>query len=163
MAVIEHLDPRGASPAQPPVAAPPERAARADLRAQIDRLELALAQLAAATYPWPDLSPVTAASGSPHVLGLGELERVRDALADRLATMRAAALRQADAQAQARAELERMLADPPAHRGRRITNKDLGLPGCTSYEVVPRLGLLGRLASWWHVKVSSGCPSGWGP
>jgi hypothetical protein len=159
MAVIEQLDPRGA----PPVAAPPEHAARADLRAQIDRLERALAELAAATYPWPDLSPVTAASGPPRLLGLGELERVRDALADRLATMRAAARRQAGAQAQARAELERMLADPPSHRGRRIANADLGLPGCTTYEVVPRLGLLGRLARWWHVKVSSGCPSGWGP
>lgn len=159
MAVIEHLDPRHAAP----VAAPPERAARADLRAQIDGLERSLAHLAAATYPWPQLSPVTTAYGPPHVLGLGELERVRDALADRLAAMRAAARRQAEAQAQARADLERMLADPPSHRGRRIANADLGLPGCTTYEVVPRLGLLGRLASWWHVKVSSGCPSGWGP
>jgi hypothetical protein len=154
MVVIEHLQRR---------AAPPERAARADLRTQIARLELALAHLAAATYPWPDLSPVTTASGAPHVLDLGELERVRDALADRLATMRAAALRQAEAQACAREELERMLADPPAYRGRRIANAELGLPGCTVYEVVPRLGVLGRLASWWHVKVSSGCPLGWGP
>src|SRR3954451_822125 len=122
MAVIEQLDPRAAAP----VAAPSERAARADLRVQIDRLARSLAQLAAASYPWPELRPVTAASGPPRVLGLGELERVRDALAGRLATMRAAALRQADAQAQARTELERMLADPPAHRGRRIANADLG-------------------------------------
>jgi hypothetical protein len=56
-----------------------------------------------------------------------------------------------------------MLADPPGHRGWRISNAQLGLPGCTTYEVVPRLGVLGRLASWWHVKVSSGCPLGWGP
>jgi hypothetical protein len=166
MAVIEHLDPRGAPVAQPPaapVAPPPERAARADLRAQIGGLERALAHLAAATYPWPDLGPVTTASPTPHVLGLGELERVRDALADRLATMRAAALRQAEAQALAREELQRMFADPAAYRGRRITNAELGIPGCATYEVVPRLGLLGRLASWWQVKVSSGCPSGWGP
>jgi hypothetical protein len=159
MAVSEQLHPHPAAPA----AAPSERAARADLRVQIARLELSLAHVAASIYPWPDLSPVTAMSGVPHVLDLGELERVRDALADRLADMRRAALRQAEAQADAREQLERMLADPPGHRGRRISNAQLGLPGCTTYEVVPRLGVLGRLASWWHVKVSSGCPLRWGP
>jgi hypothetical protein len=159
MAVVEQLHPHRAAPA----AAPSERAARADLRAQIARLERSLADLAASIHPWPDLSPVTSMSGAPHVLDLGELERVRDALADRLAAMRLGALRQAERQADAREELERMLADPPGHRGRRISNAQLGLPGCTTYDVVPRLGVLGRLASWWHVKVSSGCPLGWGP
>jgi hypothetical protein len=35
------------------------------------------------------------------------------------------------------AELERMLADPPAHRWRRLSNADLGRPGCTTYHVRP--------------------------
>jgi hypothetical protein len=56
-----------------------------------------------------------------------------------------------------------MYADPPAHRRVRLRNADLGLPGCTTYEVAPRLGIVGMLAGWWHVKVSSGCPLGWGP
>jgi hypothetical protein len=97
------------------------------------------------------------------VLGLGELERVRDALARRLTLERAAAAAQAARQADARALLERMYVDPPAHRRVRLVNADLGLPGCTAYEVVPRAGVVGMLAGWWHVKVSSGCPLGWGP
>ena len=140
-----------------------ERAARDDLRAQIRRLERQLAHLAAATYPRLDMSPITPGmTRGPRVLGRGDLERVRDALADRLTTLRTAALVQAEEQADAREELERMLADPRAYRGRRMTNAEIGLPGCTVYEVVPRLGPLGRLASWWQVKISSGCPLVWG-
>jgi hypothetical protein len=158
MAVIEHLAPRVAP------GDVDERAARADLRAQIGRIERELAHIAAATYPRLDLSPVTPSMvHGPRVLALGELEQVRDALADRLGTLRTAALVQAEEQADARDELAAMLAEPRAYRGTRMTNTQLGLPGCTTYEVVPRLGVLGRLASWWQVKVSSGCPLVWGP
>jgi hypothetical protein len=158
MAVIEHLAHRVETRELD------ERAARFDLRAQIARIERELAHIAAATYPRLDLSPVTPAmTHGPRVLALGELEQVRDALADRLATVRTAALVQAEEQAEARDELARMYADPRAYRGARMTNRELGIPGCTTYEVAPRLGLLGRLASWWQVKVSSGCPIVWGP
>jgi hypothetical protein len=158
MAVIEHLAHRVAPRDVD------ERAARTDLRAQIGRLERELARIAAATYPRLDLTPVTPAMiAGPRVLALGELEEVRDALADRLATLRTAALVQAEEQADARDQLAAMLAAPRAYRGTRMSNAQLGLPGCTTYEVVPRLGLLGRLASWWQVKVSSGCPLVWGP
>jgi hypothetical protein len=136
-----------------------ERVARDDLRAQIARLERELAHLAASTYPrLPAAGPVATLAPGPRVLGLGELERVRDGLAARLTAQRAAAAEQAARQAEARALLERMYADPPAHRRRRLTNADLGVPGCATYEVVPRLGLVGMLAHWWEVKVSSGCP-----
>ena len=30
--------------------------------------------------------------------------------------------------------------------------------GCGVYQVRPRLGIIGMLAGWWHVKLSSGCP-----
>jgi hypothetical protein len=69
-----------------------------------------------------------------------------------------AAAEQAAHLARARVELEQMLADPPAHKWRRVANHDLGVPGCTVYEVRPRLGPLGLLMDWWRVKVSSGCP-----
>jgi hypothetical protein len=158
MAVIEHLA-HHVAPREVD-----ERAARADLRGQIGRIERELAHIAAATYPRLDLTPVTPAMvDGPRVLALGELEQVRDALADRLGTLRTAALVQAEAQADARDELAAMLAEPRAYRGARMTNAQLGLPGCTTYEVVPRLGVLGRLASWWQVKVSAGCPLVWGP
>jgi hypothetical protein len=164
MVVIEHPD------TQPEVApwvgieTASERAARTDLRAQIARLERELARVAASAYPRLDMSPVTPyMRRGPRVLALGELEQVRDALADRLSSLRTAAVVQAEEQADAREELARMLADPPAHPGRRMTNTQLGLPGCTVYAVVPRFGVLGRLASWWQVKISSGCPLVWGP
>jgi hypothetical protein len=163
MAVIEHL----AGGIAPPPLAPgvaPERAARADLRAQIGRLERELAHLAAATYPRLACEPAAPrVARGPRVLALGDLERVRDGLAARLTALRSAAAEQAERQAGARALLERMYVDPPAHRRVRLRNADLGLPGCTTYEVAPRLGIVGMLAGWWHVKVSSGCPLGWGP
>jgi hypothetical protein len=83
---------------------------------------------------------------------------VRDELAGRLAAVRAAAAEQAARQAVARRELEQMRAEPAAYRWRRLTNADLGLPGCTTYHVRPRAGLLGMLMGWWRVKVSGGCP-----
>jgi len=155
MAFIDH----GISP---PLTGAPELGARQDLRRQIARLEREMAQLMAATYPRIELGAIARAGASapaaPRLLGLGDLERARDDLATRLTAMRSAAAGQARRQAAAQDELERMLADPPGHRGRRLANADLGLPGCTTYEVRPRVGLLGMLAGWWHVKVSSGCP-----
>jgi hypothetical protein len=158
MDATEHVVVRRSAPSLAP-----ERAARGDLRAQIGRLERELAHLAAATYPRLPCVPVTPHRGAPRVLGLGELERVRDALAARLTEQRAAAAAQAARQADARALLERMYRDPPAHRRQRLTNSELGMTGCTTYEVAPRLGLVGMLAGWWQVKVSSGCPLTWGP
>jgi hypothetical protein len=39
-----------------------------------------------------------------------------------------------------------------------VTNADVGEPGCRDWHVRPRFGLLGMLAGWWRVVVSSGCP-----
>jgi hypothetical protein len=128
-------------------------AARKSLRAQIARLEHELAVTLASTYPpvAPPAAPATARG--PRLLGLAELERIRDALAGRVSTAIRATDEQRHRQAEARALLAAMLADPPAHKRARVTNRDLGLPGCTSYEVAPRL-----LSGWWRVKISSGCP-----
>ena len=135
-----------------------ERAARATLRAQIARLEREHATIVAATYPRLDPGPALPSLAGPRLLSLGELERVRDALAGRVCALREAAAEQEERQEDARRELERMLADPPGHRWHRIANADLGLPGCTTYHVRPRAGLLGMLMGWWEVKVSGGCP-----
>jgi len=135
-----------------------EGAARATLRAQIARLEREVSAVVIATYPRLDPRPPVPSFAGPRLLSLGELERVRDALADRLATLSAAAEEQAACQAVALRELEQMLADPPAHKWERISNADLGRPGCTTYHVRPRAGLLGMLMGWWQVVVSGGCP-----
>jgi hypothetical protein len=150
MAAIEQI--RGAG------AATDEAAARRTLRAQIARLERELSTVVVSTYPRLDPGPAPPALAGPRLLTLGELERVRDALAARLSTLGTAAAAQQARQAVAAGELERMLADPPAHKWRRLTNADLGRPGCTTYHVRPRVGLLGMLMGWWVVKISGGCP-----
>ena len=135
-----------------------ERAARATMRAQIAGLEREHARQVAAAYPRLDPGPPARALAGPRLLTLGELERVRDHLAARVATLTTAAADQRQRQKQAARELERMLADPPAHKWRRLENTDLGRPGCTTYHVRPRAGLLGMLMGWWVVKISGGCP-----
>ncbi|MGZ8648277.1 MAG: hypothetical protein ACXW08_06585 [Solirubrobacteraceae bacterium] len=135
-----------------------ERDARQTLREQIARLEREHAAIVTATYPRLDPGPPTSSLAGPRLLSLGELERVRDALAARMGALQAAAHEQQARQADAHRELEQMLADPPAHRWEKLTNADLGLPGCGAYHVRPRAGLVGMLMGWWQVKISSGCP-----
>ena len=97
-------------------------------------------------------------SGDPRLLDLGELERVRDELAERLRAARVTIAERADLQAAYRVQLERMLLDPARHRFERIALSDLGEPGCGVWQVRPRMGLIGMLMGWWQVKLSSGCP-----
>jgi len=146
--------------AAPVTAAGADAAARRALRGQIARLERELAAIVATTFPRIAPPPGPAVARGPRLLDLAALERARDALAARVSTAHRAAAEQAVAQAAARERLQSMLADPPGHRGERIANRELGLPGCTTYAVLPRLGPVGLLGGWWRVKVSSGCPLG---
>jgi hypothetical protein len=124
-----------------------EAAARADLRAQIARLDGGLTH-----------APLRRRGAGPRLLDLAELEAQRDALSAGLARQQRARAAEQEAQEAARLRLEAMLADPPAHRYERVRLADLGEPGCGVYAVRPRLGLVGMLAGWWEVKLSSGCP-----
>ena len=55
--------------------------------------------------------------------------------------------------------LERMLLEPRALQVRpRCTAPTWSMGGCGAYQVRPRLGIIGMLMGWWHVKLSSGCP-----
>jgi hypothetical protein len=142
-----------------PAAPVDERAAREALRRQIAKLERDLGQALASTRPG-DAAPGTRMPRlrGPRILSLGELERVRDAQADRLSDMRAEIAARAEREAAKRVLLEKMLLEPGRHRFTRISQAELGEPGCGVYHVRPRLGIIGMLAGWWHVKVSSGCP-----
>jgi hypothetical protein len=136
-----------------------ETAARASLREQIARLEHELSRIVAAGFPHIAPAPPAAAqSAGPALLGLAELERSRDALAARVqqATKRAAA--RADRQRRARELLEGMKLEPGRYRYLRLPVSELGEGGCGVWEVRPRLGLIGMLAGWWQLKLSSGCP-----
>ena len=144
----------------PPAVVTPldERAARRTLRVQIARLEREHAGIVASARPRLPPGPPVSSLAGPRLLSLGELERVRDALAVRTGELQAVAAAQEARQAAARRELEQMLADPDAHRWEKLTNDDLGLPSCGAYHVRPRAGLIGMLMGWWQVKISSGCP-----
>jgi hypothetical protein len=136
-----------------------ERAARRNLRAQIDRLERQLADAFVTAFPMGGLpQPSRAVCAEPRLLNLGELEVVRDELTRRLHEARATILRRADEQAESRLLLERMLLEPGRYRFARVSCHDLGEPGCGVWQVRPRLGLVGMLVGWWQVKLSSGCP-----
>lgn len=136
-----------------------ELAARRSLRAQIARLERELGGAFVTAYPMGGLDSLPAdGRHDPRLLSLGELELVRDELADRLSQARATIAERADQQAAKRVALERMLLEPGRHRFERISCQELGESGCGVWQVRPRLGLIGMLMGWWQVKLSSGCP-----
>lgn len=135
-----------------------ERAARRSLRVQIARLEGELADAFVTAFRLGGLDAPTAGRSHPRLLDLGELERVRDELAERLRFARISIAERADVQEANRILLERMLLEPHKHRFVRVAARDLGEPGCGVWQVRPRLGLLGMLMGWWEVKLSSGCP-----
>jgi hypothetical protein len=141
-----------------------EKAARRALRAQVARLERELTELGGSAWPRPDWSPAGVAGGTARLLSLGELESLRDALAHALARSRRELGERLEAEEHNRRLMEEMLADPAAYPWVRVSHADIGEPGCRDWHVRPRFGLLGMLAGWWRVVVSSGCPlqpAGW--
>src|SRR5919206_4762904 len=135
-----------------------EAAARRSLRAQIARLERELADAATSAFP-RTLAPVPAhPAAGPGILTIGQLEEARDELAVRLGAARGTTAGEAARHERNRRHLERMMLEPARHRYARVTREDVGETGCGGWEVRPRLGLLGMVAGWWRVKVSSGCP-----
>lgn len=138
-----------------------EREARLELRRQISRLEAALASLFGEAFGHTEIphrieTPVAAAV--PRVLDLGELEAVRDRLADRVAEARSALSDRARVEARNRELLREMLEAPEQFKWVRINRSEVGEPGCGAWYSRPRLGPIGMLMGWWRVKVSSGCP-----
>jgi hypothetical protein len=136
-----------------------ERLARAELRRQIGRLEHRLSRLVAEAFPRLEIdSRVEALAIEPRALDLGELERVRDRLAERIADAGEALAARDDLETANRELLDDMLARPADFKWLRISRSELGLPGCGHWHSRPRFGLLGMLMGWWRVKISSGCP-----
>jgi hypothetical protein len=135
-----------------------ERAARLSLRVQIERLERELSEAFVTAYRMGGLDQPPEHRGEPRLLGLGELERVRDELAERLRAARVTIAERADVHTANRLLLERMLLEPAKHRFARVARTDIGETGCGVWQVRPRMGLIGMLMGWWQVKLSSGCP-----
>jgi hypothetical protein len=135
-----------------------ESAARRSLREQISKLERELGQTLATAFPHTTVDVSVPGYGGPRLLSLGELEGLRDGLAERLRHARHAVGERGEAQERNRVLLERMLLEPGRYKFARLANADLGEGGCGVWQVRPRLGLIGMLAGWWQVKLSSGCP-----
>ncbi len=146
---------------QPRAGIEAERAARATLRAQIAKLEHDISGLLAERFPFiaaPSPTVEVATSGGPCLPGLGELERTRDRLAARLQVLRSRAAVRGEHERRAHELLERMRLEPGRYKYYRVPVRDLGEGGCGVWEVRPRLGLIGMLAGWWELTLSSGCP-----
>ena len=136
-----------------------ERAARESLRAQVARLERELSAIVADRFPHiPAPGAFAEAPAGPCLLSLEQLERSRDRLAGRVAEFRRLAAVRVEHERRAHQLLEDMKLEPGRYKFARLPVKDLGQGGCGVWRVRPRLGLIGMLAGWWQVKLSSGCP-----
>jgi hypothetical protein len=158
-----------------PTAPAAERAARRALRTQIARMEHELSAIVADTFP--HISPTSSSPSrvpganavvevanageaclGPCLLTLAELERMRDRLAGRVQELCRLAAERGEHERRSRELLKRMKLEPGRYKFVRLAVNDLGQGGCGVWEVRPRLGLIGMLAGWWQVKLSSGCP-----
>jgi hypothetical protein len=152
-----------------------ERGVREALRGQIARLERESSAIVADGFPYispagrpvpadargsrhEDRAGADAALAGPRLLTLAELERVRDRLVGHTQDLRRLAAERVEHERRARELLEAMQLEPGRYRFVRLPVRDLGEGGCGVWEVRPRLGLIGMLAGWWQVKLSSGCP-----
>jgi hypothetical protein len=143
--------------------APPEQPARDSLRAQIARLEAELSAIFTEGFPHLSIEIYAPrAESGPRLLSLAELERLRDRLAMRAAGARELLEHRRQFERESREMLKRMRLEPGRYKFARVSVRDLGQGTCGVWEVRPRLGLIGMLAGWWQVKLSSGCPLPWG-
>jgi hypothetical protein len=136
-----------------------DRPAREELRGQVAKLERELSGLVAHTFP--HISPRDEDGelfSGPRLLSLGELERVRDRLALRVGEAQGQVRERTELERRSRELLRRMKLEPGRYKFVRVPVADLGDGTCGVWEVRPRLGLIGMLAGWWQVKLSSGCP-----
>jgi AcrR family transcriptional regulator len=151
--------PKGSrSRAVPARKAPDEGAARRSLRNQIAKLERELAALFADAYPRRGIEWQVSSPGGPRVLDVGDLEALRDELAARVEDARRELRERGKGEAKNRERIEALTADPASFKWERVSNADIGEPGCKYWHSTPRLGMVGMLMGWWRVKISSGCP-----
>lgn len=135
-----------------------ELAARRSLRSQVARLERELSAIVADGFPHIGVAASAATLGGPSLLSLEQLEQLRDQLAGRLQLLRRRVAERAEHELRAQELLERMKLEPGRYKFVRLPVTDLGQRGCGVWEVRPRFGLIGMLAGWWQLKLSSGCP-----
>ncbi|MDX6652356.1 MAG: hypothetical protein QOJ38_1137 [Solirubrobacterales bacterium] len=135
-----------------------DRLIRRELRRQIVRMERELGELLSAAFPRRGMHWEIAAAGGPRILGIAELEQVRDALALQVGAAHGQLNARLEIEERNRDLLEEMVRAPQRYRWLRVSNQDIGEPGCKHWHAKPKLGPIGMLMGWWRVKISSGCP-----
>jgi len=135
-----------------------ETAARRSLRDQIARLERDLSELFSSAYPRRGFEWGVGSPGGPRLLSLGDLEVLRDDLAERVEETRRSLRDRGYVEQKNRERIDALIADPSRYKWVRISNADIGEPGCKFWHSRPKLGLIGMLMGWWRVRISSGCP-----
>ncbi len=135
-----------------------EMSAKAQMRGQIGHLEQNLSGLVAGGCQAALSGREEPPSGDARLIGLKELEEERDRLVVRLQAAEAELAERREAHERSRVLLGAITADPAAHKWIRVSNRDLGKPGCRHWHSRPRFGILGMLFGWWRVKISLGCP-----
>jgi AcrR family transcriptional regulator len=154
---ISETAPKRGAAGKPSKTGVDEGAARRALRGQIAKLERELAALFA-DNPRREIEWQVSSPGGPRVLNVGDLETLRDELAARVEDARRSLRERTKVEATNRGRIEALTADPASFKWQRISNEDIGEPGCKYWHSTPRLGLVGMLMGWWRVKISSGCP-----
>src|SRR5215212_1317938 len=109
---------------------PDERAARRSLLDQVARLEEELSQLFCSVWPRKGFEWTVAGRGGPRLLSLAELEELRDELAGRVQQTRRVLSDRTYGEEQYRCLIEEMLLDPEEYKWVRVSNEDIGEPGC---------------------------------
>ena len=136
-----------------------EAAARRSLREQIAHLERELAALFTSAHPRQRPRVAGARSRRPAAAGHGRARgaarRPRRPPGGHAPDPAATAPTSRPATGE---RIEEMVAEPERFKWVRISNDDIGEPGCKHWHARPRLGLIGMLMGWWRVKISSGCP-----
>jgi hypothetical protein len=135
-----------------------ERPARDALRAQIARLERELTRIVASGFPHISVSPASEGAAAGRLLTLEELELARDRLVLRIREAQGQAQQRLELELRSKELLEQMKLQPGRYKFMRLPLEHLGQGKCGAWEVRPRFGLLGMLAGWWELKLSSGCP-----
>lgn len=136
-----------------------EHAARKALRKQVARLERELSEVIASGFPnIPPQVPRGFPGEGARLLSLADLELLRDSLVASLQRARAMRTQRRVLELRSAELLEQIKLHPDQYKFKRLPLADLGQGKCGAWVVKPRLGLLGMLAGWWELKLSSGCP-----
>ena len=148
---MQQLEERLAAPLQLPLPSAPatvevdERAARRNLREQVARLERELSAAFVTAFPRKGFEWTVRPRGGPRMLSLGELEGLRDDLAQRLHDIREELSRRTQAEEEKRRLVELMHLEPGKYKWVRVSREEIGEGSCGAWHV--RLAQVSRRAA----------------